>query len=214
MEHRNSGTIIIRSKSKVMKKRNKKLKPSSRAQNFYDYKNNEDEEKIDSPAKLMKLIDRVFSLAKALQIKNFRHQFWEKHYHDLSIYAVELKQITPNLMDPPVPIKDNKQNLVQLRRWCINPSGQTQSEREIIEIESWPHSNSATWRLFVAIANDDTRRGVECQNSRTLRSLKESFKKKFKETGDQKCLLVADSLKWKDKKAWTTIGKIIIMPKK
>ena len=61
-----------------MKKQDWKIKPQkTRPQTWDDC---DEDDKVDSPVKLMKFIDWVFNLAKTLRVDARRKVFWQKYY--------------------------------------------------------------------------------------------------------------------------------------
>jgi hypothetical protein len=200
-----------------MEKRRRKIKPQKPSpQTWDDY---DEKDKIDSPLKLIKFIDWVFELAETLRIDAKNEVFWRKFYKKASIHAVELQQTNPEFTGLPKPTSDNRENLIQLRAWCVglrwhNQQGTT--SKDIVIIDASKFSNGKTWQLLKAIVGDERRKGVECKNPRTLKSLKERFKNAGNNLSNDSYVRLAKSLKYKDGLAWTTIpfGKIQISPKK
>jgi hypothetical protein len=86
---------------------------------------------------------------------------------------------------------------------------------DVLAIDSSLFNKGKTWTLLVHIVNDAQRQGVPCGNGRTLRTLKEGLKLKANQFAKPEYGKVANSLKWKDGLAWTTlpVGTVIILSK-
>ena len=135
-----------------MKKQNRKIKPQKPQPQTWDDYNEED--KIDSPVKLLKFIDWVFNLAKIIRIAAKKEVFWQKYYERASVYAAELHQANPKLSDLPNPTLDNTENLRAIRTWCLNPYERS----ETAEVE-WSQPLGLTQIAAIFDVHSNTMRG-------------------------------------------------------